>query len=240
MPTQLPSLSVFFPCHNEVGNLERLVASARETLPRVADQWEVIVVDDGSTDGTGPLADRLAADDPCVRVVHHPHNRGYGAALQSGFAAARYDYVFFTDGDGQFDLAEIALLLPLLDQADLALGYRLRRADPAHRLLYAWCYKLLIRAILGLKVRDLDCAFKLLPRRLLESVTLTSNGALISAELLLKAQRAGFTWAQVGVHHYPRISGQQSGGDLRVILRMFRELWQLRQEGSNTISRREE
>ena len=228
MPTQLPSLSVFFPCHNEVGNLERLVASAQSVLPGFAREWEVILVDDGSTDGTAPLADRLAASEPHVRVVHHPVNRGYGGALQSGFAAARYDYVFFTDGDGQFDLAEIALLLPLVDQADLVLGHRLRRADPAHRRLYAFCYKLLIRTVLGLKVRDLDCAFKLIPRRVVDALALTSNGALISAELLLQAQRAGFTWTQVGVHHYPRQTGQQSGGSPRVILKMFRELWGLR------------
>jgi glycosyltransferase involved in cell wall biosynthesis len=228
MPTQLPALSVFFPCHNEVGNLERVVASARDVLPRFTREWEVIIVDDGSTDGTGALADRLAAQDPRLRVVHHPQNRGYGGALQSGFAASRYDYVFFTDGDGQFDLNEIALLLPLLDRADLVLGYRLRRADPAHRRLYAFAYHLLIRVVLGLKVRDLDCAFKLIPRRVLEAVTLTSNGALISAELLLKAKHAGFSWVQVGVHHYPRRAGQQSGGSVKVILRMFRELWRLR------------
>ncbi len=236
MPTQLPALSVFFPCHNEVGNLERLVASAREVLPRFAQEWEVIIVDDGSSDGTGPFADRLAASEPHVRVVHHPQNRGYGGALQSGFAAARYDYVFFTDGDGQFDLGEIALLLPLLDRADMALGYRLRRADPLHRRLYAWGYKLLIRLVLGLRVRDIDCAFKLIPRRVLEAVTLTSTGALISAELLLRAKQAGFTWAQVGVHHYPRTAGEQSGGSPKVILRMFRELWRLRKEVSDTIS----
>ena len=228
MTDRLSSLSVFFPCHNEVDNLPRLVEQAREVLPRLAQQWEVIIVDDGSTDGTGPLADRLAAACPQVRVVHHPRNRGYGAALRSGFAAARHEYVFFTDGDGQFDMTEIALLLPRRHQADLVLGYRLRRADPPHRRLYALLYKLLIRAVLGLKVRDLDCAFKLLPRRVLNALSLHSDGALISAELLFKAGRAGFTWAEVGVHHYPRAAGVQSGGSPRVILRMFRELWRLR------------
>ncbi len=232
MPAQLPALSVFFPCHNEVDNLERLVASAREVLPQFAREWEVIIVDDGSSDGTGALADRLAGADPRVRVVHHPVNRGYGGALRSGFAAARYEYVFFTDGDGQFDLDELSLLLPLLDRADLALGYRLRRADPLHRKLYAWGYHLLIRTVLGLKVRDIDCAFKLIPRRVLEAVSLTSTGALISAELLLRARQAGFTWAQVGVHHYPRTAGQSSGGSLRVIMRMFRELWGMRKRRS--------
>ncbi len=228
MTDRLPSLSVFFPCHNEVDNLARLVEQARKVLPQVAKQWEVIIVDDGSSDGTGPLADQLAATYPEVRVVHHPQNRGYGAALQSGFAAAQHEYVFFTDGDGQFDLGEIALLLPWRRQADLVLGYRLRRADPLHRRLYALLYKLLIRVVLGLRVRDLDCAFKLLPRRVLAALSLHSNGALISAELLFKAKRAGFTWVEVGVHHYPRTAGVQSGGSPRVILRMFRELWRLR------------
>lgn len=229
-PPRLSSLSVFFPCHNEVGNVERLVASALEVLPGIADAFDVTIVDDGSTDGTGPLADRLAAADPRVRVVHHAVNQGYGGALQSGFAAATGEYVFFTDGDGQFDLAEIPRLVALLDRADMAIGWRIKRADHFVRVLNAKCYMLMIRLLFGLRVHDIDCAFKLIPRRVVEAIELRSKGALISAELLIKARHAGFTFAQVGVSHYPRLTGEQSGARLSVILRMFRELWRMRRE----------
>jgi glycosyltransferase involved in cell wall biosynthesis len=227
---KLPSLSVFFPCHNEVGNVERVVGQALEVLPQVADRFEIIVVNDGSTDGTRELAEELCARHPEVRAVHHEANRGYGGALKSGFAAAQCEYVFFTDGDGQFDLAEIPLLMALLARSDIAVGWRIKRADPFIRLLNAKAYMTMIRLLFGLKVRDIDCAFKLLPRRLLDVVSLKSDGALISAELLVRARKAGFSIAQTGVHHYPRLAGEQSGAKLSVILRMFRELWALKGE----------
>ncbi len=225
---RLPSLSVFFPCHNEVGNIERLVLRTLEVLPNVADQFEIIIVNDGSRDGTRELADRLASEHAAVRAIHHEENRGYGGALKSGFAASRYEFVFFTDGDGQFDVGEITLLMALLDRADIGVGWRMKRADPFIRLVNAKAYCTMIRLLFGLKVRDIDCAFKLLPRKVLESVELHSDGALISAELLIKARHAGFTVAETGVHHYPRLAGQQSGARLSVIVRMFRELWALR------------
>jgi glycosyltransferase involved in cell wall biosynthesis len=227
---RLASLSVFFPCHNEVDNVERLVLRTLEVMPGVADSFEVIIVDDGSTDGTGLLADRLAAEHPEVRAAHHATNQGYGGALQSGFAAATGEYVFFTDGDGQFDVAEISRLIALLGQADMALGWRIKRADSFIRIVNAKAYMLMIRLLFGLGVRDIDCAFKLVPRRVVQAIELRSKGALISAELLIKARHAGFTYAQTGVSHYPRLAGQQSGAKLSVILRMFRELWRLRQE----------
>jgi glycosyltransferase involved in cell wall biosynthesis len=228
--TKLPSLSVFYPCHNEVDNIRRVVERALEVLPTVAEQFEAIIVNDGSTDGTRELADQLAAQYPQVRAVHHEVNRGYGGALQSGFAAARYDCIFLTDGDGQFDIGEITKLIALLDRADVAVGWRIKRADSAVRVLNAKAYMLMIRLLFGLKVRDIDCAFKLLPRKVIESFELHSMGALISAELLIKAAHAGFSYAEVGVSHYPRLAGEQSGAKLRVILRMFRELWRLRGE----------
>ena len=227
---RLPSLSVFFPCHNEVDNVEALVERTLEVLPQVADDYEVIIVNDGSGDGTRELADRLASEHPAVQAVHHDVNRGYGGALKSGFAAARHEFIFFTDGDGQFDVGEIDRLLPLLDDADMAVGRRIKRADSAIRIINAKAYMLMIRLLFGLKVRDIDCAFKLLPRRVIEAVSLRSDGALISAELLIKARHAGFTFAQVGVNHYPRLAGEQSGAKLSVILRMFRELWKMRGE----------
>lgn len=227
---RLASLSVFFPCHNEVENIEGLVTRTLEVLPRVAEQYEIIIVNDGSTDGTRELADELARTREHVRAVHHEKNRGYGGALQSGFAAARFEYVFLTDGDGQFDIGEIDRLVARLPEADMVLGWRIKRADPFIRLVNAKAYCTMIRVLFGLKVRDIDCAFKLVPRRVTEAISLRSEGALISAELLIKAQHAGFSFTQVGVNHYPRVAGTQSGAKLSVILRMFRELWRLRGE----------
>jgi glycosyltransferase involved in cell wall biosynthesis len=228
--TPLSSLSVVLPCFNEAGNIEPLVRRFMEVLPPVAAKWEIIVVDDGSSDGTGPLADRLAAELPGVRAVHHPVNRGYGAAVRSGFAAARHGHVFLTDGDGQFDPGEITLLIPLAESADIVAGYRIKRCDPLHRSVNATLYHLLIALLFGLRHRDIDCAFKLISRKVLESVALTSDGALISAELLIRAKRAGFGIAQTGVHHYPRVAGAQTGAKLSVIIRMFREVVRFRWE----------
>lgn len=227
---RLSSLSVFFPCHNEVENIERVVARALEVLPEVADEFELIIVNDGSDDGTRELADELAQTHAQVRAAHHEKNRGYGGALQSGFAASRYDYIFLTDGDGQFDIGEITKLIDLLPEADMSVGWRIKRADSFIRLVNAKAYCTMIRLLFGLTVKDIDCAFKLIPRRVIEAVDLHSEGALISAELLIKARHAGFTHAQVGVNHYPRLAGEQSGAKLSVILRMFRELWRLRGE----------
>lgn len=226
---RLSSLSIFFPCHNEEGNVERVVRAALEVAPTVADDFEVIVVNDGSADRTGEIADRLAAEDKRVRAVHHPTNRGYGGALKSGFEAATKDHVFFTDGDGQFDLAELPKLAELAAGAPrtLALGFRIKRADPWIRSVNARLYKGLIRLLFGLKVQDIGCAFKLIPRAVLEAVHLEAEGALISAELLIKAQKAGYVVREVGVHHYPRRAGEQSGANVGVILRTFAELGRL-------------
>jgi glycosyltransferase involved in cell wall biosynthesis len=227
VPTpRLQSLTVFFPAYNERGNIGVLVTSALEVLPRIAGRFEVIIVDDGSTDGTAELADELAqAHAGLVRAIHHCPNRGYGAALKSGLDAAQNEWVFFTDGDGQFRLEELPEFVDQLKPGiDLLVGFRKKRSDPWYRSLNARLYKGMIRMLFGLRVRDLDCAFKLIHRRVLDSVKLKSNGALVSAELLIKASRRGFTIAQVGVNHYPRLSGQQTGAKLSVILRMFWEL----------------
>ena len=210
--------------------MRRVVEQAREVAARVTDDFEVIVVNDGSVDGTRELADQLCTEYPEVRAVHHDVNRGYGGAIKSGFSASQKQYIFFTDGDGQFDMNEIDKLIALLKNADLAVGWRIKRTDPFIRLVNAKAYMTLIRLLFGLKIKDVDCAFKLLPRQVIEKINLKSDGALISAELLIKARQAGFSMAQVGVHHYPRVAGEQSGAKLSVVLRMFRELWTLRSE----------
>lgn len=227
---RLPSLSIFMPFYNEEANVERVVRAALDAGRRVSDDVEVIVVNDGSRDRTEEIAERLARECPGVRAVHNRPNRGYGGAVIRGLLESRKEWIFFTDGDGQFDMNEIPSLVQLLGGCDFAVGYRLKRADPWIRKLNAFCWGTLVRTLFGLRVRDIDCAFKLLPRRLIDQVgpKLASQGALISTELLARAQREGYRIAEVGVHHYPRTAGVQTGAKLRVIARAFVELFKLR------------
>lgn len=229
---RVAALSYFFPAHDEAGNIEALVAEALATLPGLAERFEVICVDDGSRDATPVIADRLATEHPdIVRVVHHPANAGYGAALRSGFEAARYALICFTDGDRQFRVADLGRLLDRLaapDGPDAVVGYRVRRADPTLRIVYARAYKACLRLFFGLRVRDVDCASKLFRREALEGVRLESGGAFLSAELLIKVQARGGRLAEVPVPHHPRVAGTQSGGDPRVIARAVRDFWRLR------------
>jgi len=227
MEQQVTSISVFFPCYNEQDNVRRVVERAIEVCKGMGADYEVIIVNDGSADGTGRVADELAAENNHVKVVHHAGNKGYGAALQSGIRAARKELVFFTDGDGQFDIGEIALLLPMIEQNDIVCGYRLDRKDPFVRKLNGWLWTTLVNLLFGMHIRDIDCAFKLFRREIFDDMRLSSAGALISAEILARATRRGYRIAQVGVHHYPRTAGSQTGAKLRVILRAFKELFAL-------------
>lgn len=222
-----PSVSVFFPCYNEEANVERTTLAALRACDRLFDEYEVIIVNDGSRDRTGEIADRLAAQYRQVRAVHNRPNRGYGGALRRGFAEARMAYVFYTDGDGQFDFEEMENLLPLLQRHDIASAYRRNRRDPLHRRINAACWGALVDLLFGLRLRDVDCAFKVYPRRLFEEIELESNGALIDTEVLAKAKGLGYTIGQIGVNHYPRTAGAQTGASPRVILRAFRELFAL-------------
>ena len=230
--SRVPALSYFFPAHDEEGNIEGLVAEALDALPGLADRFEVIAVDDGSRDATPAIADRLAAAHPdVVRVVHHPVNRGYGAALRSGFAASRYPVVGFTDGDRQFRVEDLGRLLDRLagpDAPDAVVGYRQRRADAPLRLVYARLYRLSLRVFYGLGVRDVDCACKVFRREALDGVRLESGGAFLSAELLVKFRSRGGRLAEVGVPHYPRTIGRATGANPWVVLRAVRDFWRLR------------
>lgn len=226
-PLKPLSLTIFFPCHNEEANVERVTRSAVEVGRRVADDLEVIIVDDGSTDRTGEIADRLAAEIPEVRAVHNRPNRGYGGALQRGFRAATKNWIFYTDGDGQFDLGELPRLLPLLGTHDVVSCFRLDRQDSWLRKLNAWAWTVLVNLLFGLRLRDIDCAFKIYPKPFIDQIELHSTGALIDTEMLAKARNRGLSIAQLGVHHYPRTAGEQSGANLRVILRAFKELFKL-------------
>lgn len=231
-PARVPRLSYFFPAHNEEANIEALVAEALETLPSLAEVFEIIAVDDGSKDRTGEIADRLAAEHPdVVRVVHHMPNRGYGGALRSGFEASRYDLLAFTDGDRQFKIADIGRLTARLaeaDQPDVVVGFRIKRADPLVRIVYARTYKLANRIFFGLKVTDVDCACKLFRREALEGVRVESGGAFFSAELLNRIRQAGRSIAEVGVPHYARTAGSPTGAKPSVIWRAVKDFWMLR------------
>jgi glycosyltransferase involved in cell wall biosynthesis len=221
------SISVFFPCYNEQENVERTVEKALDVLKKLNADFEVIIVDDGSSDATGRIADEIARQHGRVKVVHHPHNLGYGAALQSGFKTAAKELVFYTDGDGQFDIAEMPPLLDLMEQYDIVSCYRLNRRDPIIRKINGWCWTKLVCLLFGLRIRDIDCAFKLYKREIFDKIELSSTGALIDAEILARAARAGYRITQKGVHHYPRTAGVQSGANIRVILRAFKELFKL-------------
>ncbi len=223
-------VSAFLPCHNEEGNVERVVTATVRALDALGVPFEVIVVDDGSTDRTAEVALRLSEQDARVRLVQHPRNLGYGAAVRTGLASARYPWVFFTDGDGQFDPADIVRLVPHADSADLVVGYRARRQDPPHRRAFGWLWNLLVRLWFGVRVRDVDCAFKLLRAEVVRDLPLRATGAFLSTELLCRAARRGARIVEVGVPHYPRRWGRQSGGRVDVVLRAFWELWKLRSE----------
>ena len=223
-------ISVFFPCHNEEGALESLTRQALHILTSISRDYEVIIVDDGSTDDTAEIADRLARENEHVRVVRHPVNRGYGAALQSGFRAATREWVFYTDGDGQFDITQLPELLPFIPDYDIVTCYRLNRRDPWPRRLNGWAWSKLVGLLLGLKLRDIDCAFKLYRRAIFDRIQMHSQGALIDAEILARARRAGYSMVQYGVRHLPRTAGRSSGGNLKVILHAFRELIKLRKD----------
>jgi glycosyltransferase involved in cell wall biosynthesis len=221
------SLSLFFPCYNEQDNVKRVATRAVEALEAIGADFEIIIVNDGSADKTGQLADSIASADKRVRVVHHPQNRGYGAAVQSGIRNAKKELVFFTDGDGQFDIGEIKLLLPMIENNDVVCGYRLDRKDPFMRRVNGWMWTKLVCILFRMRIRDIDCAFKLFRSEIFEGMNLSSAGALISAEILARATRRGYRIAEVGVHHYPRTAGKQTGANLKVILRAFRELFKL-------------
>ena len=222
------SISVFFPCYNEQDNVTKTVKRALAVLENLDADFEVIIVNDGSGDNTGRISDEIAGQNDRVKVVHHPTNLGYGAALQSGFKTAEKELVFYTDGDGQFDIAEMPPLLPLMKQYDIVSCYRLNRKDNLLRKINGWCWTRLVCLLFGMKIRDVDCAFKLYKREIFAHIELTSTGALIDTEVLARAIRKGYTITQKGVHHYPREAGTQTGANPAVILRAFKELFKLR------------
>ncbi len=222
------SISVFFPCYNEQDNVAKVAEQAIGVLEGLHADYEVIIVDDGSSDNTAEVADRFAAANKRVRVVHHPHNLGYGAALQSGFRAATKELVFYTDGDAQFDMKELPPLLPLMNEFDIVSCYRMDRQDTPFRKLCGWLWTKMNDVLFSLSLRDIDCAFKLYKRVIFDNITMESRGALIDTEILARAARKGYKITQRGVHHYPRTAGRETGGSPKVMLRAFKEVIKLR------------
>jgi glycosyltransferase involved in cell wall biosynthesis len=229
-----PGLSIILPAYNEEGPLSVTVGAVVTALRKWSVPYEVIIVNDGSIDHTGVIAMALAAANPCVRCVHHTINQGYGAALASGFAAATQDLIFFMDADGQFAIEDLAAFAPLITRYDAVLGYRAHRKDTWVRRLNAWGWKQLVWIALGVRVRDVDCAFKLFHTSFFRTHPLETRGAMINAEILYKLQRDGGRYAQTPVRHLPRQSGRATGARPAVIARALRELarqtwvWRLR------------
>ena len=223
----MPSVSVVFPMYNEEAYIRRAVAAAREVLAAHVEDWEIVIVDDASTDGTGAIADRLAAEDARVRVVHNASNRKLGGTLRAGYAAATKDLVFYTDADLPIDLHALPRAVRLLEyqQADIVAAYRFdRTSEGLVRAVYTFCYNHLIRILFGLRVRDVNFAFKLFRRSVLQKFELTSEGSFIDAEFLLRARKAGCSIIQIGLDYFPRTRGASTLAAIPVILDILKDL----------------
>jgi glycosyltransferase involved in cell wall biosynthesis len=228
LPTRKPGLSVFFPAYNDSGTIASLVITALRTAKQLTPDFEVIVVNDGSADRTAEILDELARTYPEVRIVHHERNRGYGGALRSGFAAATRELVFYTDGDAQYDPAEMETLWHAFgDNVDLVNGYKISRSDPLHRIVIGRVYHHTVKLLFGLKVRDVDCDFRLMRRAIFERVSLEKSSGVICLEMMKKIQDAGFRIAEVPVHHYHRAYGKSQFFNFRRLARTAMDVFKL-------------
>jgi Glycosyl transferase family 2 len=221
-------ISVVLPAYNEETNVGEAVGQALEVLPEIAEDFEVIVVDDGSGDGTAAVVEALVAEHhPNVRLLRHDPNRGYGAAIRSGFQHARFDLVFYTDSDLQFDLSELAYFLPLMDTHDVVIGFRVYRYDTVLRSILSWVYNRLVTVLFRVRVRDVDCAYKMFSREALDKLVIESDDFFVDTELVARARKWNFRIAQKGVRHYPRVSGETTvrASDIPRTLRTIGRMW---------------
>ena len=231
MARQIDKLSVFLPCYNEEANLKNTYLNVKENLEKNVSEYEIIIVNDGSKDKTGEIADALAKKDKTIKVIHHNPNRGYGAAFKSGFYNASYPWITFIDADGQFDFSEISHFLETQKNtgADLVIGYYLGRKVSILRKLNSFLWQVVVFILFGLKVKDIDCGFKLVSKKVIDTIPRleSERGAFISSEFLIKASRSGFKIVEIGVNHYPRKQGEATGAKLNVIIRSFLDLFSL-------------
>lgn len=231
-PKLLNELSVFFPCYNEQANIKNTVDKAIPVLKKITDKWEIIIVNDGSKDKTETVAKEIQKKYPKnIKIITHDPNRGYGAAFKSGIYNAKYEWITFTDADGQFDFSEITKLIKKQknSQADMVIGYYLSRQVSKAAIITTKIWELIVFILFGLKVRDIDCAFKLINKKIIDTIPKleAERGAFISSEFLIKSKRAGFKIVEVGVHHFPRIEGKSTGRNIKVILKSFSDLFKL-------------
>jgi glycosyltransferase involved in cell wall biosynthesis len=231
MTKLISELSVFFPAYNEEVSLKTTVEKAAKVLDKIAVAWEIIIINDGSSDKTLSVAQKLSQSNPKVKVINHSVNQGYGASLKSGLYNAKYNWIAFTDSDGQFDFAEITKFIEKqrLTRSDLVIGYYLDRKVSGWVKFTSRVWELTVSILFGLKVRDIDCGFKLISKKVVTKIPKleAERGAFITSEFLIKAKRAGFEIAEVGVHHFPRQAGTPTGRHFNVIIKSFVDLFKL-------------
>jgi len=231
MAKLIKELSVFLPCYNEVQNLPQTVKNVLTNLKRVAEKYELIIVNDGSKDDTRQEAEELAAKDQNIRIVDHPINRGYGAAFKSGLYAAKYAWISFIDADGQFDFSEIDQFIKIQNEttADLVIGYYRKRQVAPMRKLNTFAWQMVVFLLFGFRVRDIDCGFKLISKKVVDTIPKleSERGAFISSEFLIKAKKKGYRIVEIPVTHYPRLKGEGTGAKLNVIIKSFADLFRL-------------
>lgn len=228
---KLEELSLFFPFYNEETNIRTTVAKALKVLPKVTKRWEMILVDDGSKDKTNAIAKKIARADKRIKVITHNPNRGYGAAFKSGFYNAKYDWIVFNDGDGQFDFSEVTKFIEKQGEtnADIVIGYYHQRQVSKLKILTSKMWEAVVFVLFGLHVRDIDCGFKLVSKRVIDTIPEleSERGAFISSEFLIKAKKAGFKIVEIPVTHYPRVAGVGTGRNIDVIIKSFIDLFTL-------------
>jgi glycosyltransferase involved in cell wall biosynthesis len=228
-----PSIYFFCPAYNDEGNIEKVVSGAAKVLEETSGDYLIAIVEDGSPDKTGEIADRLTKEYSKLKVIHHPVNMGYGKALQTGFEnpeRENYDLIVYTDGDGQFDITELKKVLPLIENNDVVIGYRISRAEGWRRKFQSWVYNFLTRMISGLKFRDFNCSFKIFRREVLEHIDIEFPSVFIDAELVIKAALAGYKIAETGVTHYSRATGEGSGAKWSLISDTMKSMLEFRKK----------
>ncbi|KKN48145.1 hypothetical protein LCGC14_0655890 [marine sediment metagenome] len=230
---KIKEISVFFPAYNEEKNIERTILIANKVLKKLADKYEILVIDDGSKDNTGEVVKRLSLKNKKIKLITHKENKGYGSAVRSGFKNCKYEWIVFTDSDGQFDFSELPNFISTQrkTKADLVVGYYKKRRVSFIRKFNSYIWQIIIRILFGLKVKDIDCGFKLIKRNVVKPMNLKSErGAFISTEFLIKAKAENFKIVEIPVTHYPRKEGEATGANFRVIISSFIDLYKLKKK----------